>query len=59
MTDNGGFILDADFGVIADAAALEARLRQVVGIVETGLFIDMASAFYVGQADGSFVCKTK
>lgn len=51
-TDGGNLILDCDFGPIADPAALERQLGQVVGLVETGLFIGMAEAALVASADG-------
>ena len=48
VTDNGNFILDVDFGAIGRPADLESRLRAVPGVVETGLFIEMADIAYVG-----------
>ena len=51
VTDNGNFILDADFGVLQDAAALETKLRQVIGIVETGLFIGMTEKVFFGKIE--------
>ena len=35
-------------------AEIELKLRQMVGIIETGLFIKMAKCAYFGQADGTF-----
>lgn len=52
ITDNGDFILDADFGKIDRPAALERRLKLIPGILETGLFIKMADVAYVGLRDG-------
>ncbi|XP_049850003.1 ribose-5-phosphate isomerase-like [Schistocerca gregaria] len=53
ITDNGNLIIDAEFGVIEDPGTLERKLKEIVGIVETGLFIDMASEVYFGNVDGS------
>lgn len=53
ITDNGNFILDVDFGVINKPKELENKLRKVIGIVETGLFLDMTHKVYVGQRDGT------
>ena len=39
LTDSGNRILDCRFGPIADTARLEQRIRRVVGVVESGLFI--------------------
>jgi ribose 5-phosphate isomerase A len=52
VTDNGNFVLDADFGKIGQPAALERRLRSIPGILETGLFIKMADAVFVGMSNG-------
>jgi ribose 5-phosphate isomerase A len=50
-TDGGNLILDCAFGAIADPAALDRDLAQVVGVVETGLFIGMADlALVAGEA---------
>ena len=51
-TDGGNLILDCGFGPIADPAALERSLGQVVGVVETGLFIGMASTALVASNSG-------
>jgi len=52
VTDNGNFVLDADFGKIDDPAALERRLRSIPGVLETGLFIKMADVVFVGLSNG-------
>ncbi len=41
-TDNGNFILDSDFGLLEDPAALEIELNMIPGVVCNGLFIGMA-----------------
>jgi len=48
MTDNGNFILDADFGPIDDPDKLNAELKLIPGVVETGFFIGIANIVYVG-----------
>lgn len=53
VTDNGGFVVDAEFGPIADPAALHAAIKALPGVVETGLFTGMASVAYFGLDDGS------
>lgn len=58
VTDNGGFIIDADFGIIEDAAALDAKIQKIVGVIETGLFVDMAIKAFFGNADGSVSVRT-
>ncbi|MFW9949521.1 MAG: ribose 5-phosphate isomerase A [Candidatus Thorarchaeota archaeon] len=53
ISDNGNFILDIDFGIIKNPAELNIQIKQIPGIVETGLFLNMASSVYIGQKDGS------
>ena len=53
FTENCNAILDCFFtGGIADAVALEARIRRIVGVVETGLFLNMAKQAIIGGPDG-------
>jgi len=52
VTDNGNFLMDADFGSIEDAEELEAWLKKIPGIVETGLFLGLADVVYIGTKDG-------
>jgi ribose 5-phosphate isomerase A len=49
LTDNQNLILDTDFGPIADPATLDAAVRKIPGIVDTGLFLDMADLVLVGD----------
>jgi ribose 5-phosphate isomerase A len=51
-TDQGNRIIDADFGPIADPAALADRLAAHAGIVEHGLFVGLTSVLVVGAPDG-------
>jgi len=53
VTDNGNFLIDADFGEIRDPAKLNLELSLIPGVVETGLFVGMCSVAYFGRADGS------
>ncbi len=48
VTDNGNFILDVSFGPIDNPKELNQTLKTIPGIVETGLFVDMADIVYVG-----------
>jgi len=53
ITDNGNYIIDADFGKISSPEKLDKRLKTIPGIVETGLFLRMADIVYVGRKDGN------
>jgi ribose 5-phosphate isomerase A len=52
VSDNGNFIIDADFGRIMNPQELNLTLLQIPGVVDTGLFVNMASKAYIGQKDG-------
>jgi ribose 5-phosphate isomerase A len=52
ITDNGNVVIDAVFGVIRNAAELELKIKMIPGVVETGLFIGLASAAYIGTLSG-------
>ena len=43
VTDEGNLILDCKCGTIADPSKLAASIRQIVGVVEHGLFLNMAN----------------
>ncbi len=43
ISDNGNLIVDCKFPAIPDPAALEAELKSIPGVVETGLFVDLAT----------------
>jgi ribose 5-phosphate isomerase A len=52
VTDSGNFILDCHFGTIDDPYALSAELKSRAGIVEHGLFLDLASEVIIAAGDG-------
>lgn len=52
LTDQGNYILDANFGEIRDPAGLADRLNARAGIVEHGLFIALATELVVARQDG-------
>ena len=52
VTDNGNWIFDCHFGRIEDPRRLDAKLREIHGVVATGLFYDVASEVLVGGIDG-------
>jgi ribose 5-phosphate isomerase A len=49
QTDNHNWIVDAHFGPIDAPAALDAGIRKIPGVVDTGLFLAMASVVLVGD----------
>ncbi|NTF42221.1 ribose 5-phosphate isomerase A [Rhizobium sp. AC27/96] len=53
VTDGGHFIIDASFGRIPDAEALSTELHSIPGVVEHGLFINMATLAIIAGPGGA------
>jgi ribose 5-phosphate isomerase A len=53
ITDNGNFILDVYFGPIDDPTDLDTKLKSIPGVLETGLFLNLADIVYVGTRAGT------
>jgi ribose 5-phosphate isomerase A len=51
VTDEGHHILDCQFGEISDPPALARQLDSMTGVVEHGLFVDMATIALIGKGD--------
>lgn len=51
-TDNGNYILDCDFGLIKDQKKLSEKLNSIPGVIENGLFIDIADKIIIGKKKG-------
>lgn len=49
VTDNGQFVLDVRFKTGTDLREIDAHLHQLPGVVETGLFFDLAKQVLVGS----------
>lgn len=52
VTDGGNYILDCAYGPIPSPAQLQSQLDSIVGVVEHGLFIGIASQALVAGAGG-------
>jgi len=52
LTDGGNYIIDCAFAPIANAAELNRHLLSIVGVVETGLFVNMAQLALVADGNG-------
>ncbi|NGM68692.1 ribose-5-phosphate isomerase RpiA [Natronolimnobius sp. AArcel1] len=52
VTDNGNLVLDCAFGPIGDPDELATQLSRIPGVLEHGLFVDLADVTYVGLEDG-------
>jgi len=58
VSDQGNWILDVDFGPIADPVALSAQLDARAGIVGHGMFLGLATDVVVAGADGLRVLRS-
>lgn len=52
ITDSGHVILDCAFGSLPDPEALDDVLRQIPGVVESGLFIGICDTAIIAGPDG-------
>jgi ribose 5-phosphate isomerase A len=52
ISDNGNYIVDCHFSSIDHPASLHTQLKQLLGVVETGLFINLTDLMIVGKRDG-------
>lgn len=52
ITDNGNYIVDCAFGEIRDPAALHEKINAITGVVDNGLFVNLATQLIIGCADG-------
>jgi ribose 5-phosphate isomerase A len=52
LTDEGNYILDCHCGAIADPEAIAAEIRSIIGVVEHGLFLGMATLALVAGDEG-------
>uniref|UniRef100_A0A8D2N1M0 ribose-5-phosphate isomerase n=1 Tax=Zonotrichia albicollis TaxID=44394 RepID=A0A8D2N1M0_ZONAL len=59
VTDNGNFILDWKFDKVHEWREVNSAIKMIPGVVETGLFIDMAQRVYFGMEDGSVSVREK
>jgi ribose 5-phosphate isomerase A len=55
ITDNGNIIYNCRFERIENPYSLEMQLKQIPGVVETGLFLRMATKVVVAGKDGIVV----
>ncbi|XP_067326224.1 ribose-5-phosphate isomerase [Anolis sagrei] len=59
VTDNGNFLLDWKFDKVHDWNKVNMAIKMIPGVVETGLFINMAERVYFGMEDGSVSVRDK
>lgn len=57
VTDEGNFILDLDIAHVSNIQLLESNLKQIPGIVETGLFLDMADIIIISKGENTITLR--
>lgn len=55
VTDNGNYIIDLHIGSPMDITDVGVKLNSIVGVLETGLFINMCTRMIVGTESGAVV----
>ncbi|WP_025682646.1 ribose-5-phosphate isomerase RpiA [Paenibacillus maysiensis] len=59
QTDNGNYIADCRYGTIENPQELEIQLNQIPGVVDNGLFINMADQVIIARANGQIDVRNK
>ncbi|MBS3923533.1 MAG: ribose-5-phosphate isomerase RpiA [Nitrosarchaeum sp.] len=54
FTENGNIILDCDFGVIKNPKIVSQKIKQVTGVIESGIFIRKPDVIYRAKIGGKF-----
>jgi ribose 5-phosphate isomerase A len=50
VTDNGNVVIDAYLGLVYNPAELERKLKILPGVVEVGIFAELAHIVYLGKS---------
>lgn len=59
VTDNGNHILDCQIGPIQNPVEFEGRIRDIPGVVGTGMFLGMADVVLIGDVHFELVAEKK
>ncbi len=51
ISDNGNIIIDAYTGAIPEPKALEEKIKRLPGVVDVGIFVDLADYVIIGYPD--------
>ncbi|OYT59032.1 ribose 5-phosphate isomerase A [Thermoplasmatales archaeon ex4484_30] len=57
VTDNGNYILDCKYASIKNTKEMEREINSIPGVVENGLFIDLATEIIIGTPQGARTIK--
>jgi len=54
FTENGNIILDCDFGTIKNPKILTQKIKQIPGVMESGIFLRKPDIIYKANTNGKF-----
>jgi len=54
FTENGNIILDCDFGTIKNPKVLTQKIKQIPGVLESGIFLRKPDVIYKAKENGKF-----
>jgi ribose 5-phosphate isomerase A len=54
FTENGNIILDCDFGIIKNPKTLTQKIKQIPGVMESGIFLRKPDVIYKAKTGGKF-----
>jgi len=54
FTENGNIILDCNFGTIKNPKTLTQKIKQIPGILESGIFLRKPDIIYKAKTNGKF-----
>jgi len=54
FTENGNIILDCDFGTIKNPKTLTQKIKQVPGVLESGIFLRKPDIIFKAKTNGKF-----
>ncbi len=54
FTENGNIIVDCDFGAIQEPRQLSQKIKQLAGVMESGIFTKRPTTIYKAKTKGKF-----
>ena len=54
FTENGNIILDCDFGTIKNPKTLTQKIKQIPGVMESGIFLRKPDVIYKAKTGGKY-----
>ena len=54
FTENGNIILDCDFGTIKNPKTLTQKIKQISGVMESGIFLRKPDVIYKAKSGGKY-----